>query len=243
MIKEAIKYVVGLGKESQEIITKDIKGETYVKGDAERILPDYARREDANTLKAIVDYTKDCLQNGEIKTPYIINTSHDSVVLKSGLDKYKNRETLMKVEPLLPRIRLNDYLSMEEFIIQLNTCFVESENVKQLTSIVSTVTDEAKVVIQDDGVGMSITQTTGTGIVANKEFTVNPICRLAPYSTFGEVEQVERKFLLRIKDGGRMALFEADGGVWKLSAQDRVTAYLEASLQEEIEQGKVKIIG
>jgi hypothetical protein len=40
------------------------------------------------------------------------------------------------------------------------------------------------------------------------------------------VEQPESKFVLRIKDGPQIALFEADGGEWRLAAMLRIKKFL-----------------
>lgn len=50
-------------------------------------------------------------------------------------------------------------------------------------------------------------------------------------------------YLLRVKQGNRIALYEADGGRWKLEAQKRVAGYLREGLSDLIEDGKVVVIG
>ena len=44
----------------------------------------------------------------------------------------------------------------------------------------------------------------------------NPVT-LRPFRTFIEVEQPESKFIFRMREGGRCAIFEADGahGSWR----------------------------
>ena len=61
----------------------------------------------------------------------------------------------------------------------------------------------------------------------------------SPYRTFIEVEQPESKFIFRMREGGACALFEADGGAWKLDAQNAVYEYLKDRLKEEIESKAV----
>ncbi len=49
-----------------------------------------------------------------------------------------------------------------------------------------------------------------------------------------EVEQPESKFVFRMRkgvDGPEAALFEADGGAWKIEAMKRIKEYLEGQLQ------------
>jgi hypothetical protein len=65
---------------------------------------------------------------------------------------------------------------------------------------------------------------------------------LAPYRTFVEVTQPESDFVFRMQNGPRCALFEADGGAWKLTAMRHIKEYLQAALEKEIQEGKIVII-
>lgn len=55
------------------------------------------------------------------------------------------------------------------------------------------------------------------------------------------VEQPESNFLIRLFDGAQVALFEADGGAWKLDARKNISEYLKNNLSELIEEGVVII--
>lgn len=59
---------------------------------------------------------------------------------------------------------------------------------------------------------------------------MKPRVPLRPYRTFQEVEQPESEFLLRLDEEGNIGLFEADGGMWKLTARQTVKAFLEKEL-------------
>ncbi|MFX3714211.1 hypothetical protein ACJBRI_10375, partial [Streptococcus suis] len=60
--------------------------------------------------------------------------------------------------------------------------------------------------------------------------------------TFLEVEQPDSPFVFRINKYGHCALFEADGGIWKHVAMERIHEYLTQSLNEYVEKGSVTII-
>jgi hypothetical protein len=45
-----------------------------------------------------------------------------------------------------------------------------------------------------------------------------------------------------MKSGPTCALFEADGGAWKLEGMNNIKKYLEVQLKDEIEGGKLVII-
>lgn len=69
----------------------------------------------------------------------------------------------------------------------------------------------------------------------------NPVT-LIPYRAFIEVDQPERKFVLRMQNGPRVVLFEADGGVWTNEANRNIEDNLMEALSENNEVGKLTII-
>ena len=72
--------------------------------------------------------------------------------------------------------------------------------------------------------------------------TVKPRLTLCPFRTFREVVQPESEFILRLDDKGRVGLFEADGGRWKMEAKANIAAYFEDALADEVEAGKVIVM-
>ena len=67
----------------------------------------------------------------------------------------------------------------------------------------------------------------------------NPV-RLRPYRTFLEVEQPASEFVFRMKqdkyDGITCAIFEADGGAWKVAAMKAIKDYMQFELEDYKEQ-------
>ena len=59
--------------------------------------------------------------------------------------------------------------------------------------------------------------------------------------TFYEVEQPESEFLLRLGDDGKVGFFEADGGMWKMTARKTIKEYLEKALEKEIGENRVVV--
>ncbi|MFX4306338.1 hypothetical protein F8N00_13185 [Exiguobacterium sp. A1_3_1] len=94
--------------------------------------------------------------------------------------------------------------------------------------------------VGDDGISQAVTMKTGVATVADVK-VVNPVT-LAPYRTFIEVDQPESKFVLRMQNGPRVALFEADGGAWKNEAIRNIEDYLMEALSEYNETEKLIII-
>ncbi len=77
----------------------------------------------------------------------------------------------------------------------------------------------------------------GVATVANVDVP-SPVI-LTPYRSFSETEQVASPFVLRLRGGGdgklpTCALFEADGGRWKLDAIKRVRDWVGGEVGTEI---------
>ena len=47
---------------------------------------------------------------------------------------------------------------------------------------------------------------------------------------------------MRLDENGRVGLFEADGGIWKMEAKDNIKAYLEEYLKEYVRKGTVIVM-
>ena len=82
--------------------------------------------------------------------------------------------------------------------------------------------------VQDNGISQMATVRDGVASLAQAK-TPNPVT-LRPYRTFNEVEQPASQFVFRINKLANLALFEADGGKWKLEAVERIANYLKNEL-------------
>jgi len=150
------------------------------------------------------------------------------------------RDYLYKAEAELPFITLNNYLDHESFMIALRSKFVENDDVLYLLDLLSKISDKNSVESEDNGVSQTVQVRKGVVMVEN--VAVRPKVKLAPFRTFLEVDQPESEFLLRLQEGGRIGLFEADGGAWKLDAKEDIKDLLMELLKEEIFEGKVVVI-
>lgn len=130
----------------------------------------------------------------------------------------------------------------EKFVIALRSMFVANEGRQYILDLLKQVGSYDDYSIDDNGVMQNIKASSGVHLNAGEK-TINPIVRLMPYRTFREVQQPESDFLFRVLNDKRFALYEADGGVWKLEAKDNIRDYLEKALGEEIKNGTVVILG
>ena len=226
MIKSALQYIIGLGK--PEII--EVNGQQYSTKGLEHItLPAPAHLE-ISTLTGLVDYIKSDIDLNSSDSLLVQVCSPTSVKVLSRLMGDATRILFISCNALTPNISLNRFVDQENFIIMLQSCFEQTENTATIFKVVGNIKEENIIQSGDDGISQEVTAKVGIAKVAN--ITVpNPVI-LAPYRTFEEVDQPESKFILRMKDGPQIALFEADGGAWRHHAMLNIKNYLTEKLKD-----------
>lgn len=233
MIQKALEYIVGLSKAE----VQEVNGSKYSDKRLTRIDEDLrAEQISLFTLNSLVDYIKSATDIVERKLLVHV-VSPTEVELISELDRDRKRETLAYVTASVPKISLNNFMSQEEFIIMLQSQFVDFElngiNDKQIVlQVAGNVIDKTVADYGDDGITQKAT--IKTGLATNDDVKVpNPVV-LVPYRSFQEIIQVPSSFVFRMRQSDRgvtCALFEADGGAWKIDAVMRVKKYLQESLE------------
>jgi hypothetical protein len=192
------------------------------------------------TLDALVEYVqmnRDSVLSGEL---LVVVDGADKVRLVGPLDKaWGTRPTYVEVEPMLPELplgfRLNGYVSHESFMVGLQAAFAEGGDRAAILSFAGRIEDGNTLKLEDDGITQSIE--VKQGAVFREKAEVKRIVSLAPYRTFPEIAQPASIFLLRLKSGAgenaqpSLALFEADGGAWKVQAIKAVAEYLRGKLE------------
>lgn len=141
----------------------------------------------------------------------------------------KQRDRFVTAQAYEIKHRFGENLSLEAFIVWLQSCFVQDENAKAVLRVVGNIEQSATAEYVDDGVTQRVTARAG---VTRREIVdlPNPV-ELRPYRTFPDIEQPASRFILRItpgKDGEepRCALHEADGGAWRNQAVRNIKLYL-----------------
>ena len=197
---------------------------------------------EASTLTALVDYIinlSDEIKAGRLVVHII---SEAGVALKTELDSEGGRCCLMRVAPKLPRLRIDQWLDQEDFMIMLQSCFMDSDDKKNLLKVAGNVESRTVQSYGDDGVTQKAT--IKSGIASKTDVIVPGRVSLSPYRTFMEVDQPESDFVFRIRDDKEpmFKLIEADGGAWKMRAVAAISCYICDRLEKEIEEGKVIVI-
>lgn len=235
MIREAIDKILSLSG----IHTEEIGDQVFTNSEIKRVSDALTDTLKVRNLQGVVDYLTN---NFDQKLPVIVHVlSPTQVNVVTGFNRDLNRSTLIEASAMLPEINFGRFHDIESFNILLQSCFVDSEIRSRLLSIVGNVVDEKVVTVGDNGTSQQVTAKAG---IATVEPVVlpNPV-HLKPFRTFVEVEQPESAFVFRMKDGPSAALFEADGGAWKLDAIERIKLYFDDQLDELITNGQVVVVG
>lgn len=235
MIKEALQYIVGLSEAKVQDINVEGKVQTYSDKSLYLLHKDIPRADSItmHTLTSLVDYIKGDIDIMAGKM-IIEVASPTEVRLFSQLDDNRNREYLVEVSARVPDFTFNSFMDQEKFCINLQSKFMNECDRSLVLKFAGTVEAGTVAEYGDDGVTQKAT--VKTGIASKSDALVpNPV-RLTPYRTFLEVEQPASDFIFRMKqdkyEGIVCAIFEADGGAWKMEATQRIKEYLQKELME-----------
>lgn len=235
MLAEAIKKIIDLAANTEHLIN----GETYTDKPVCHV-PQYIAKPDAFTLSGLDGIAKVVdMEMPNLNAPVVIRVTDPTTVEVFSTyltDMSRYRAYVANAE--VPGFR-DGYADHAETIIRLRSRFATNEGQAYLLELLRSMNMEQSAKSDDNGVTQTITAR--QGIALNQTVTVKPIVKLKPYRTFHEVEQPESEFLLRIDNAGRVGLFEADGGAWKLQAKKNIAEYFgnHDVLKQHIEEGRV----
>lgn len=233
--KDGMEYLVGLGEKKPEII--EVDGFKFSNQRLSLVSEPQATAIETNSLSSIVEFVNSNHSDLNQEELIIHVKSPSRVFLYGALDKNRERECFMICKAILPdNISYDSFLNTERFNIMLQSAFVDAGNRAALLKVTGCVKEENVKEVGDDGVSQGVTIKTGVASV-NTVVVPNPVI-LTPYRTFQEVEQVESKFIFRMKSGPVAAIFEADGSMWRGIAIERIKEYLKSNVSENI-----KILG
>lgn len=236
MLKDALEYLVSMGSKE----TMEVKDKTYIVGgnDILQVEGQTQGALETATLQSIVDYLSRDLDHaltsqGQVIV-HITDPTHVSVFGETNGDK--NRDRLLQVNADLPDgIAFGRYYDMESFNIVLQSRVVDVQDRGKLLALVGNVKDSNVRTIGDNGITQTTTVKTGVASV-NDVVVPNP-AMLAPYRTFAEVEQPVSSFVFRMRNSNdelAAALFEADGGAWRIEAIANIREWLEDHLADSL---------
>ena len=182
-----------------------------------------------NNLTGLVDYVKQLPTAGGVGNDvFFAVTSPTKVSLMSQIDPDNDNTQFTFATAVLSvdNFNFNHWFDLETFIISLLSQFEETEERDATIETLAHLSNEHIVNNTDDKFSQKLQVKTGLTTKAEVEVK-NPI-NLKPFRTFREIDQPESNFILRYRNqnGIQAALFEGDGGAWKLKAIQNIKNWL-----------------
>jgi len=221
MIAEAITKILAIGQS----VSTDINRRTYAigPGGITPIKPPKAETLVINTLTGLTDLGLP----GEVII-HVLDHKTVNVIDKDYADNWLTRSTHFSAVHESPAYPFGQFYCVEDFIIAIQSMFVQDATTALVLKVVGNVKDEGVSNFCDDGVTQKVTAKTGISVVGSVQVP-NPVT-LRPYRTFMEIEQPASTFVFRMKGGQgeqpKCALFEADGRMWRLEAIKGIKTWL-----------------
>lgn len=236
MIKEAIDRILQLAMPHFHEVGKL----EYSDKNLSLITPPAPALVECSTLQGLVDLFLADLDNVKPEDVLVQITSPTSVdLISKDSDDFGRRRVWVRCRyPETKGFSFGAWLDPESFIIQAQQHFqrVKIENgdgsmaadLDYMLGIASKISADHTSENVDDGFTQRIAVKQGVSLKA--ETILKPVVNLAPYRTFAEIDQVISAFVFRARiDNGtvKLALFEGDGGRWKIAAAASILAWLE----------------
>jgi len=230
LIKEAIDRVLSLAA----IQVLEIGGRKYTDKGIVPVKEPLPAALKIETLTGLMDFLKANTDKIDFEKVLLQVEGHDKVSFISALqgDFVQRAYYLTANNPGVATGIFDRFIDTETFVIYLQTRFVQDDETARVLSVVGNIKDEVVKNTADDGTTQNVT--VKAGITRVGEVAVpNPVI-LRPFRTFPEIEQPASKFVLRMKSGSppSCALFEADGGAWKLTAIQSIRNWIGEELKK-----------
>lgn len=234
MLKEAMQFLI---EQSREALV-EWEDRPYATCEIKPVLDPMPKALGIHTLTGISDYLAEntdglCLDN---LLAHVSDARNVSLYQRlSG--PFHQRPCFLEATYGENQFDFNRFMDVEQFVIELQAKFVQDEMTALILQVVGNITDGIVNTFADDGITQQVTSKSGVGRVINANIP-NPVV-LQPYRTFSEIDQPPGRFVLRLRSGSgdnrpSVALFEADGGAWKLEAIKRIQKWLRDHLPEEV---------
>ena len=200
----------------------------YVQGTISLLPPPQVPVFEVTTLDGFVNMLEAGIDGFKVEGNVIHVVSHKSVQLITRSHSAYGKRTIhlgaTPVEGVTGFPYFNNWGTQEEFVIGLQSGFQPSKDLEYLLRLASHIDAKSSVATVDNSVAQEIT--VRQGVAFAETVAVNPRLSLKPYRTFRELDEHASEVIFRIKDGGKLALFEADGGAWKIQAIGLIASWL-----------------
>ncbi len=234
MLKEAMQYLI---EQAREVLVEQ-EDRPYSTVQLHPVLDPMPDPLGVHTLTGISDYLAENTDGLEKSNLLVHVQDARKVFLYQRLSgPFEQRPCFLCAHYTEDQFTFGRFMDIEQFVIELQAKFVQDDMTALILQVVGNITDGVVNTFADDGVTQQVTSKSGVGRVVNADIP-NPV-NLQPYRTFSEIEQPPGRFILRMQTGNgqerpKVALFEADGGAWKLEAIKRIQKWLRDHAPEEV---------
>jgi hypothetical protein len=237
--KENLEYLVELGKRLADPLEREYDGRKFINKELKPMEPPLVTALKISTLGSLVELCVGKFGDSafEMFDParYLIHVVDEKQVhvVSAVSNVWAKRELL--IDCTLEQTQgftFGQYLNHEQFIVGMLSLFKETQDREYLLRIAANVTTEKVFTSADDGISQGVGLKAGVTLQAAE--VLRSRVKLAPFRTFREVHQPSSEFVFRVKQDQdqlpKLALFEADGGAWKLEARENIARFLSAGI-------------
>lgn len=236
--KDGLEYLVEVGKKLSPVETLTFGDRKYTRQEIKPVTEPLVSALQISTLQSLIELLSSDFGGGfeqfDAKKHVIHVVSEKLVqVVSAQSNAWKNRETLVSCSLTeILAFPFGQFQNQDKFIIGLLSSFTKDGDRDDLARLAGAARAQAVTLSHDDGIAQEVTVSGGAHLV--DKVTAKNLVSLAPYRTFRDVAQPVSQFLFRIQQSGEnlptFALYEADGGAWKLDAIASIAAKLSAGL-------------
>lgn len=198
----------------------------------ERNLP-MPPRYQLTTLSGLIDYLMSNVDNTtEAKAVVHVESPWSVQVVGPTVGFKKQRPVFAQVHLVEEGHPFGKYQQLENFMVWLRSRFIPTPDSENLIKALSGVKDGEVKTVVDTGLSQEVSIKVGVDMTDRGQIK-NPVV-LQPYRTFREIEQPTSEFLVRLQSGEKLpvvALYEADGGTWQVSATRKIVEFLREGLE------------
>jgi hypothetical protein len=228
MLSNALQWIADKAVAAQLIHVETIGERTYTDRPLLGLFEPQPKTLGGDTLQSLADFAEWTF--GNVPGHFTHIESEVAVSIQSGIiGQFMQRHCWFRSQCPIKPFPFGQYMPTEDFIIRLQSQFVPNEHRAAILQIVGNLSDEDVRTLSDDGVTQTVNVKGGI-VMKGQADLPNPVT-LKPFRTFAEVDQPSGLFVLRVTKSAssnkpQLALFEADGGAWKLQAIANIKKWL-----------------
>jgi hypothetical protein len=185
------------------------------------------------SLTGLVEYVRQDVEGIKGRKLFLVVDDINHVTLTEAFEgESRARTEFATVTPVkLDAFPFEKFLDVETMIIKLKALFLPSPGLAEIIATLSTVSKDTNVTQADDGVSQTVAARIGIKGSLTEPRENKGIYDLQARRIFPEVTQPTSSFIFRMRPSEpavTAAIFEADGGAWRIDAIRNIREWLES---------------